>query len=426
MKPYKQITVYRWYSKNKYQKYIFDKDELQDNIDKDTILIKEYIYIDDNIDDALNKIGLYINNIDKSAKNLFYCWGKTSLSHKIKKKHWDGYNINPFLSVDRNSSFLNESITYIFNTNSLFNLSKINIVFDNDISDDLKDNKYYFVKKKIPTYINYINRDNKLYELNKQDTKFIKKNNEKFHRVDLYYKLSKKIVLSDLFINIHTKKNLALIQWVNDNSKILYKIQKNHYIKKEQLFNWCNIDKITKINCINLYYIITKGCYCKITISNLGDILFSYILDIRKNINWEKITKSRNELQKYLKKYIKETIKMKEESLKLNTSFTIDNTTLNTLTSKISKFIDIFTVKVNNTKDKQQLICIYKRSTKYNDNININEYILSRYNLGISREDIVNELINLGFYENAKNEVDNVIDNTELNVVYLLYYLLLQ
>jgi len=132
MKPYKQITVYRWYSKNKYQKYIFDKDELQDNIDKDTILIKEYIYIDDNIDDALNKIGLYINNIDKSAKNLFYCWGKTSLSHKIKKKHWDGYNINPFLSVDRNSSFLNESITYIFNTNSLFNLSKINIVFDND------------------------------------------------------------------------------------------------------------------------------------------------------------------------------------------------------------------------------------------------------------------------------------------------------
>ena len=419
MKPYIPIKVYRWYTNNKYKLYIFDKFSEKDNSD-DIIIIKEYIYIDDNLDDALNKIALYILNYHKNdlKSNLFYCWNNNkALSHDINNKKWQGYNINPFLSTNRNSKELDEDISYTFNTNSLFNLSKINIVFNSDISEDLKKNKYYFVEKKIPTYNNYKLKDNKLYELVEQNIEFIKKSNDRFHRVDLYSKLSKKVILSNLFDNIHTKKNIALIQWINDNSKILYKMQKKHFIKKEQLLNWCNIDKITKINCINIYYIITKGCYCKITINHLGEIIFSYIFDIRKNINWEIINKTKIILTNYLKKYIKQNFKMREESLKLNTSFSIDNTTFTNLSNKITKFIDIFSVKLVTTKDKNQLICIYKRSSKYNDNLNINDYILSRFNLGISKDDIINELINFGFnIAVAKDEVDNTIDNIDIQI----------
>ena len=233
---------------------------------------------------ALNKIALYILNYhnDNDKSKLFYCWNnKKSLSHEINNKIWKGYNINPLLSINRNSKELEEDISYIFNTNSLFNLSNINIIFNNDITNDLKKNKYYFVEKKIPTYNTYKLKDNKLYDLILENTEFITKTNDRFHRVDFYSKLPKKIILSTLFDNIHTKKDIALIQWINDNSKILYKMQKKHFIKKEQLINWCNIDKITKINCINIYYIIRrKGCYCKITINHLGEIIFSYIFDI--------------------------------------------------------------------------------------------------------------------------------------------------
>ena len=100
MKPYIPIKVYRWYSNKKYKLYIFDKSS-DVNYKDDAIIIKEYIYLDDNLEDALNKIALYILNNDKDDKSkLFYCWNNTkSLSHEINNKIWNGYNINPFLST---------------------------------------------------------------------------------------------------------------------------------------------------------------------------------------------------------------------------------------------------------------------------------------------------------------------------------------
>lgn len=415
MKPYIPIKIYRWFSKDNYKIYLFDKSK--DSIsDKNTTLIKEYIYQDDNLEDALNKIALYIKHIEKDIGDKFYCWNKkTSLSHKINNIIWKGYNVNPFLSVDRKSKQLDEEISYNLE-NKLFDLERINIVFQDDMPDDLKQNKYYFLDRKKPSYQIYKNKDQNLFNLISQETKNIKKINEKYHRVDLYCKLSNKIILSNLFDNLQTKKNIALIQWINDTSKILYKIQKNHYIKYEQLYNWCNIDKISRVNCINIYYIIAKSCYCKITITNEGNIIFSYIFDIRRNIRWDIIKKSKDILVNYLQKHIKEKIRMEEVSLKLNISFAIDNTTFSNLTNKISSFIDIFAVKLTKNKDKQTLNCVYKRSSNYSENLNINDYILSRYNLGITKEDIVNELINLGLTENTKDEVDNVIDNIDLNL----------
>ena len=232
MKPYIPIKVYRWYNKEKYKLYIFDKSS---EIYKEGIKINENIFMDDNIEDALNKIALYIREYDKETikKDLYYAWnGERSLSHKINKIKWKGYNVNPFISSNRDSDELKEDITYIFNTNELFDMRKVNIVYKDDISEDLKSNKYYFIEKKIGTYKSYKLRDEKLYELVSQDTEYIKKYNDKYNRVDFYGKKKKKIILSELYDNIKTQKNIALIQWINDNSKIMYKMQKKHFIKK--------------------------------------------------------------------------------------------------------------------------------------------------------------------------------------------------
>lgn len=418
MKPYKPIKVYKWYSKDKYKIYVFDINKKENK--EGEILIEENIYTDDNMDDALNKIALYIKKKENNKKEKFnyYCWIKEkSLTHKIVESKWEGYKINPFMSVDRNSKKIEEEIKYEFNTNEIFNLTKINIVYDYDVEDELKNNKYYFIEKKIGSYENYKLKDKKLNELITNDTTLIKKINERYNRVDLYTKLKKKIILSDLFDRLNTKKNIALIQWINDNSKILYKLQKKHYIKKEQLVNWCKIEKITKINCINIYYIIATGCYCKIIINDLGEIIYQYNFDIRKNINWQIINKTKIILTNYLKKYINENIKLKEESLKLNLSLEIDNTTLNDVGNKISKYIDIFSINKGENKDKKELVCIYKRSIKYNDNLNITDYIKSKYEMGISANEIIYELINIGYDEKeAKNEVENVLENVKYEI----------
>ena len=53
--------------------------------------------------------------------------------------------------------------------------------------------------------------------------------------------------------------------------------------------------------------------------------------------------------------------------------------------------LDIFIIYLSS--DKQQIICIYKRSVNYTSNINISDYILSRFEIGVSKEEIINELI---------------------------------
>lgn len=415
MKPYIPIKVIRWFNKTNYKTYIFDKLNKYDNLDKNEVLIKEYIYIDDNLDDALNKIVVYINNHEDSKYQLYYFWYKnTMISHNIKQVKWDGFNVNPFLSDKHDAKSLEEDITYIYNDNALFNLKKINLVFSDDLNDSLKKNKYYFINRKLQTYKTLKLRDDKLFNLVTQPTDFLSKYNDKFHRVDLIYKLKKKIILANLFDVMKTKKNIALIQWVNDNSKILYKLQKKHFIKLSQFNNWCNIDKINKINCINIYYIITNGCYCKITIDADGQIMYSFILDIRKNITWNIINNETKNLTKYLSGYFNEKIKMKETQIKLNTSYLIDNVTLTNILSVISKYIDIFNVKL--TKNKQQIICIYKRSINYNNDVSISDYIINRSNIGITPDEIVNELVTLGFDKTiAKDEVNNILDN-QINI----------
>ena len=70
MKPYIPIKVFRWFNKNEYKTYIFDKLNTYDKLDTNEIQIKEYIYIDDNLDDALNKIVMYINNFENTMVKL--------------------------------------------------------------------------------------------------------------------------------------------------------------------------------------------------------------------------------------------------------------------------------------------------------------------------------------------------------------------
>ena len=410
MKPYKQIKVYRWKSEIEKETYIFNNDEESQKHNDGDVIIKQYIYQDDNLDDAINKIGLYIQNVKKTPILPIYAWSKNKpILFNIDTIKWSGYNINPYKSNNRQSIELEEPITYTYNTNELFDYSVVNIVFSNDISD-LKNNKYYFIKKKIPSYEEYIRRDKKLLLLQSIDIKNIKIVSEIYHRIDLDYKLKNKKLLSDLFSILHTNNSVSIIQWVNDNSKILYKLNKKHNITSEQLNNWTNIEKISNIRCIFIYSILKNGTYCKVMIDSDGRVLFSYIIDLRQAINWKDITKNRDSILVNLEGAIKQSIKLKELSLKLNVFFEIDNSSMDLLSKKIGEYIDIFhVIKISREKDKQRITCVYKRSSNYNkENIDIGEYIKSRLQIGILKSDIILELVNLGI---NSDEANNIIED---------------
>jgi hypothetical protein len=125
MKPFKLIKVYN--NKKLY-----------------TLNDTPFIYLDDNMEDALNKIALTIKEQNPKLELPYYAWANNkSLLFDIDDIKWSGYNINPFKSTNRdNKKEIDELINYSYNSSDLFNYDEINIMFSNDIPE-LKNNKYY-------------------------------------------------------------------------------------------------------------------------------------------------------------------------------------------------------------------------------------------------------------------------------------------
>jgi len=408
MKPLKPVKVLRWLNDIVYKVYVFDNNT---NItyDSQITVIKENIYQDDNIEYALSKIAYYICKTDSEISLPFYTWNKKKpLLFDIETIKWKGYNINPFKSKDRNSADIKEPITYKYKQ-GILDITYINIVFYSDFKEK---NKYYFTDYKT-SFPNFTKRELILNDLYNMDVLYTKISYEIYHRIDLYDLIKKPLDLSLLFDKLHTNKDIQLIQLVNDNFKLLYKLYKIHNLTEKFLVNAFNLEKIRQYDCINLYSIMSNGTYCKITVDATGIITLSYVLDLRSSINWNDMTSNKNMIIKYINKFARQKLSLKEKYIKVNVYYNIDNSSFAILSKKIGEYIDIFhVIKLFNDKNKNKITCVYKRSNNYNkDPIIINEYIQSRLNLGINDKELLAELINLGINEqDAENLVKNEID----------------
>ena len=408
MKPFSVVKVYRWKSAKEKQLYIFNAEEGYAGHTDDAIYIKETIYQDDNVEDAVNKIGLFIQD-----KSKFYVWeGNKPLLFDIKESKWRGYNVNPFKCFDYTSSELDEPISYDYTTSKLFMCKTINIVFENDLPRELQKNKYYFPKMKTEALKYYQKHDEKLGFLKKQDVKNVTVLPEYYKRITLKTKLTG-IVLANLFDNMTTSKYVDMIQWVNDTSKILYKLSKTHRIHRDYMGIWTNVDRINQINVINIYSVVQRNSYCKVTVQNDGNITFNYILESRAYIKWDDVMKHKKKLMLVLQNAFKQPIKAKELSLNIGLKIEVHNTSFKTLIKKIGEAIDVFHVVKN---EKNSLSCTYKRCSNYGQNVDIYDYIRSRINLGISKQEIIEELHNLGITGNTESMIDDEINVMEQNV----------
>lgn len=407
MKPLKPIHVFRWTNATSYKTYIFDTNANQKHDDNITI-IRENIYQDDNIEYALTKIAYYISKTDKELSIPFYAWSKRKpLMFDIERIKWGGYHINPFKSKDRSSDELKEPIVYKFKQ-GIFNETHVHIVFFSDFKEK---NKYYFTDYKT-TFPSFSKRELILQDLYKKEIVYGKTQFETYHRIDMYDVLKKPIDLSVLFDTLHTTKHIQLIQLANDNFKILYKLYKKHNLAQRFLSNVFNLDKVRQEACLNIYSVMMNGTYCKVTIDTRGNITLSYILDLRSSINWNDLLHNKNMILKYIQNFAKQKIVLKEKYIKVIVYYTIDNSSFATLSKKIGEYIDIFhVVKLFNEKNKNKIMCIYKRSNNYaKEPVDMNEYIKSRLALGITDKELVIELINLGINESdaeqlVKNEI---------------------
>lgn len=400
--PYIPIKVYVWTSSKNKKLYIFDTSGAKHS--EDHVLIQEDIYQDDNVENAVNRIGTSLQN---STEFDIYAWANNKpLWFSINSIKWNGYNVNPFKVSNVSSDQLKEPISYDFTMKELFRYKVINVAFAKDVPKDI--HKYYFVDSKKLTIKQYKQRGDQLRSLLALDHSNIEMMPEYYTRINYHSKL-KKVILSDLFDTSTISKHIDMIQWVNDRSKILYKLSKRNRIKKEFLSSWTNLDKIDRIQVLNLYSIYNKNSFCKISIDE-ENIQINYILDVRQYVKWKDIQKHKGIIVNIIQNILKQPLHLTELSINVSLKINVQNSLFKLLGEKISKQIDIFNVVKKENNNKQSIVCAYKRSSNYTQNTNIYDYIKSRIMLGITKQEIAEELINLGITGNVAQMINEEVE----------------
>lgn len=402
----KPIFVKRWLNSSTFRTYVFNSDD-NNKYSEGSILIKGYIFQDNNYEDAFNKIAYYISQQDKDINYPFYFWtDDENLMFDINEIKWKGYNINPFKSTDRNSELLKEPID-VKQKHKLLNLTDINIVFYNDFGYDIP--YYYNLNMKKDDFNKktkeLIKNEEMLINLYNKSIKFANISLEEYNDVSFSANISEDDNLLILFDKISTNEKFPIMQLINNNNAI-YKLFKEHNFINERdlayIFNIVN----SKGEQLNIYY---RNKNSKLTIIS-NEIIINFKYHIDNGNKWDKIIADKQEIVKYINDSMGYSINPIEKDINLRIKITIDNIEYPTLIKKIGTFSNIFeAITFKSDKKKNSGFYIYKRvNDLLNNKFDVTSYIKSRLIVGIDQEEIVKELVSFGY---TKGEASSLVKN---------------
>ena len=385
----KTITILRWFPNKTTKKFMVD------------------IYEDDNLEDGIIKIIIALSKESEKPLGRFYVWNNhyKSILFSISDEKWKGYDYNPLKATDKTSLIIKQPIIYNYN-HGLCYFNSLNIIFEDDFPD-LKGNQYYFTDFKLTSAEKEktIIKTKKLQELEAIDTSFISENYSVIHRYELSSKINHQL-FAEIYDNLNTSPLIQYIQWINDTYTLIHKLYLHHTISHTNLKNWTTVDKIgTNNKAINCFALVgdSNSSYAKITIDNNMKITINYILDLRKNIQWDVIEDHLKQLEAYLQSSLHQKLTITPVSIKIHNYLNVINVPFDNLKMNISKYPQIFDI----ISTKETINLIYKRSSNFsNEAFDYSKYIKTRLLLGIDNKEIVEELTTFGLsQEEAKKMI---------------------
>jgi len=405
------VKVHRWLSEKDKITYTFGSKE-----------IPMIIFPDDTVNKALTKIYYGISEYHKEKdeklkhfpNSLPYAW--TNRNSLRFESEYTKLNPNIWKSKTHKSSSQSQLVKY--KDDSLFLLNDINIVFKEDLPKELQENKFYFPDSDISW------KPQQSYEELIQESKFLSEllDNSKEEKDPSYTFLKVRflsvsnpsnttqstIYLEELFSEMNTSLKIPFLQLIEDSSKILYKVYKNHIIPPQLFEQWTNYDKIPKLpSIIGMFPIIKRNTYARVSLDNTGQLVIFYSIDSRDKIDWDIIIDHANFISKWFEKYLQKSIKIGIESITLKADYHSREVSVKDFLKYTSKasFISLY----HNSKEHNSILdVIFKRSANYKSKIDIADYISSRLRLRIPIQDITDDLINLGM---SQSEVNQWIEN---------------
>jgi len=417
------IHVHRWISKKEKISYKFG--DVKYNPD-----IPLVIFQDDSLNKAITKIAYGILQYHKvrgeslpNITSIPYIWVNNKslrfeLDSDIPANPWN--NEEDITKINKN-----KQINYI--EDSIIIHKTLNIVFINDIPEKLI--PYYFpdgnTKWKPEFSVKEIFKESK----NLNDLWNIIENDPDEKRSFVFSKLrfigninkifkndsiNKSNYLDILFETIHTSSQFPFFQYIQDSSRILYKIWKNHSISSSLIQNWSYYDKLPKVEMIiaMIPLLEREHSFARCTIDTDGNITIQYQIDSRDKIEWEVILNHVQSIKKWFEQLIKTNIIFKINAISGKGEFATQGISLQDISKYIGKGIFIPLYHVIKLQDNILTIA-YKRSQNYHNQIDIADYISSNIKLGISLQDIAQNLIDLGL---TQKEVTQWIEQYQTQV----------
>jgi hypothetical protein len=404
------VRVHRWISKKEKISYTFGHES--DNPDIPIIILQ-----DDSLNKAITKITLGIVEYHSARKEpvpqidaIPYIWtNKESLRFEFSQKDIK-IPINPWDITTAEAEKLKthaltaQNVQILYNQDALFMKNTINIVFKNDISPSV--HSYYFPDYKIIWKPNFtikelIKESHTLYTL----WNTIKNDPEEqrpfiFSKIRFIGNVKESALpispLSVLFESIHTTSRVPFIQYIEDSSKVLYKVWKKHNIAPQLLQNWTFYDRLPKVEMIiAMIPLEREHTFARATLDKNGNISIQYQIDSRDKVAWDVIETYTARIKQWFENILLTPISLHVDSISGKGEFASQGISVQDVSKNIGKSIFIPLYHVIRVQEGVIHVA-FKRSKNYHSQLDISDYISSNIKLGIPLQEIAQDLIDLG------------------------------
>jgi hypothetical protein len=387
------ITVYEWKDSDNYITHKFNNED-------DPITI----YDDDTIIRAIVKIAVMLKK-----NSLPYVWRKRSpFLFTIKNTGWQGYNANPWKCQRDGTEDAKPTIVYDFNTLLHGKDFTFNILFKED-APALIQNEHFFpnLERTIPTLRTLQQEDAILDTLNayseQQHRALQRTSGQPCVFSHLVYNgtpldvVKKDYFLQYLFDGLHSSSFIPFIQWMEDPSKVLYKVHKKHTIPPAYFAHWSSVDRLPKTeSALTMYSPLFAGkrnIYARIFLDLSGFVSVTYHIDAREKIDMDVINKHKIQIFDILSKYTGIKYNVTQDGISLRTEIISKEASLSSLAGIISNIFPLFhVIKYQPGK----IDVIYKRASNYQNGIQLSEYIHSKLRMGIPVAEVIESLTEMG------------------------------
>lgn len=366
-----------------------------------------------------------------------HAMGKTRLPYAWKSKPllftpsgaWmnAGYHVNPWKSSEA-SKALEEKPKLNFHTqdivsSNIFATKVLNITFVDDLPEELQ-NDYYFpdLGIKIPSKTAVEKEDTLLASLwmDEPSTDMVQMGQCIYTNVVFEGTVKTDMMLADMFLQITANKDIPFIQWVDDKTRVLYKVFEQHSIPATMLRLWTDYDRMAYIKeGMLVMYSPFKGGFVKVSVDSNGMIQISYRMDSRDKIKLDVIIAHHEHLTQHLTSTLKAKVAAKMSNISIRTEVYKSDATLKSVGGVISTALPVFHMLNLNSS---ALDAIYKRSSNYKT-IDITETIQGLLKFGNAPvEEVIKRIMNTyGFslseatsYVNQATDMENVATNKKV------------